>query len=197
MYLNMKNTKTVIIIIASIIVIVGTTTLVPVLQQQQAKAASLRQHSNLLNNCFRPDLCRQSNVDQGTAGNDNQVTGFGDLSNNGTPTTNPTIGAPGPAGPAGAKGDKGDPGPPRALKVVERNGTAVEIPVGLRGGATALCLPSEFATGGGYSFTPTLTLDVDTQIALSGNTGWDVRAFNRNAVPIFLTVFAECASLAP
>ena len=110
-------------------------------KQPQANAVSLRtqQHSNLLNSCFRPGLCRQSNVDQGTVGNDNQITGFGDLSDNlqqsttgnqttaiPIPTTGPagvkgdpgSPGSPGAVGPAGPKGDKGDQGPGISLQTV-------------------------------------------------------------------------------
>jgi Collagen triple helix repeat (20 copies) len=100
------------------IVIMGTTTLIPVLKHQpQANAVSLRaqQHSNLLNNCLRSKICRESNVGQGTLGNDNSVTGFTDQSTTNTTTTanEATAGAkgdPGLPGPAGANGDKGDQG---------------------------------------------------------------------------------------
>jgi len=99
---------------------------------KQPHAYAQRQHSNLVNSCFRPGLCRQSNVDQGTTGNDNQITGFNDESDNiqqsttGNQTTTIPIltpgpagvkgdpglpGSPGPVGPAGPKGDKGDQGP--------------------------------------------------------------------------------------
>jgi hypothetical protein len=67
------------IAITSMIVIMGTTTPIPGLKHQ-ANAASLRQHANLINHCYRSNLCRQSNVHQGTLGNDNQITGFNDES---------------------------------------------------------------------------------------------------------------------
>jgi hypothetical protein len=97
----MKNTKNAIIMIASIMVIVGTT-LTPVLQQQVNAAIQLRsQHMNQENLCYRTNTCRQSEVGQNTLGNDNQVTGFADQSDNlqqstiankttPTPTPNPT-----------------------------------------------------------------------------------------------------------
>jgi hypothetical protein len=40
------------------------------------------QHMNQLNLCYRSNECRQSNVGQETLGNDNQVTGFTDQSDN-------------------------------------------------------------------------------------------------------------------
>jgi hypothetical protein len=95
----MKNTKNAIIMIASIMVIVGTT-LTPTLLQQVNAAIQLRsQHMNQENLCFRSNTCRQSDVGQNTLGNDNQVTGFADQSDNlqqsttankTTPTPTPT-----------------------------------------------------------------------------------------------------------
>jgi hypothetical protein len=95
----MKNTKNAIIMIASIMVIVGTT-LTPVLQQQVNAAVQVRsQHMNQENLCYRNNTCRQSDVGQNTLGNDNQVTGFADQSDNlqqsstankTTPTPTPT-----------------------------------------------------------------------------------------------------------
>ena len=78
------------------IVILGTTTPMAVLKQPHAYAQ--RQHSNLLNLCFRPGLCRQSNLDQGTTGNDNQITGFADQSDNiqQSTTANRTVPTPSP-----------------------------------------------------------------------------------------------------
>jgi hypothetical protein len=56
------------------------------------------QHMGQENLCVRSNTCRQSDVGQNTLGNDNQVTGFTDPSDNlqqtqtptPTPTTNPT-----------------------------------------------------------------------------------------------------------
>jgi hypothetical protein len=63
-------------------VIVGTT-LIPVLQQQVNAAIQLRsQHMDQENLCYRTNTCRQSDVGQNTLGNDNQVTGFADQSDN-------------------------------------------------------------------------------------------------------------------
>ena len=88
----MKDTKYGIIMIASIMVIVGTT-LTPTLQQQ-VNAALKSQHIDQENLCFRSNTCRQSDVGQNTLGNDNQVTGFADQSDNlqqtPTPTATPT-----------------------------------------------------------------------------------------------------------
>jgi hypothetical protein len=91
MYWNMKNTKYAIIMIASIMVIVGTT-LTPVLQQQANAAVQVRsQHMNQENLCYRTNTCRQSDVGQNTLGNDNQVTGFADQSDNLQQTPTPTV----------------------------------------------------------------------------------------------------------
>jgi hypothetical protein len=200
-----RNTKIVLIAITSMIVIMGTTTLVPVLQQQQANAASLRQHSNLLNNCYRPDLCRQSNVDQGTAGNDNQVTGFGDLSD--TSTTNNTStansAAQGPQGPKGDPGTKGDPGPAGPDKILSTREVFGEFKTGGFGfiGATAECAGDEAVTGGGYDVTPA-GLGVEFFVTSNhritgGSNGWSVVIFHNSTSDIALTPFAECAKLVP
>ena len=104
---KISDTTISIIVIASVIAGMGVATLIPVLKHQpQANAVSLRAqlHSNLLNNCLRSKICRESNVGQGTLGNDNSVTGFTDQS-----TTNTTTTAN--AATAGAKGDPGLPGP--------------------------------------------------------------------------------------
>src|SRR6266496_816592 len=95
----MKNTKNAIIILASIMVIVGTT-LTPTLLQQVNAAVQVRsQHIDQENLCYRTNTCRQSEVGQNTLGNDNQVTGFADQSDNNqqsttanktTPTPTPT-----------------------------------------------------------------------------------------------------------
>jgi hypothetical protein len=214
-----RNSNSTIIVVASMIVIMGTTTLIPVLQQQQAYAASLRQHSNLLNNCYRPELCRQSNVDQGTAGNDNQATGFGDLSNNGnTPTTNPTIGAPGPAGPAGPKGDpgpagpKGAPGPAGAqgapgpagpdkiLSTREAVG-AVNVRPGTTNQTIVECASDEVVTGGGWNVSPggdtAFFVNINERFDTPTANGWLVRIFNNSPFDIQLTGHAECAKLVP
>jgi hypothetical protein len=86
----MKNTKNAIVILASIMVILGTT-LTPVLLQQVNAALQLRsQHMNQENLCYRTNICRQSNTGQNTLGNDNQVTGFADQSDNIQQTATPT-----------------------------------------------------------------------------------------------------------
>src|SRR6266480_7118778 len=102
-----------------LVVIMGTATFIPVLNQPQASAANLRKISNQEALCFRSNTCRDSNVDQGILGNDNQMTGFADQSDN--TTTNNTSpdnsgakglgGDSGSLGPAGAKGDPGPQGP--------------------------------------------------------------------------------------
>ena len=87
----MKNTKNAIIILASIMVIVGTT-LTPTLLQQVNAAVQVRsQHIDQENLCYRTNTCRQSDVGQNTLGNDNQVTGFADQSDNLQQTPTPTV----------------------------------------------------------------------------------------------------------
>jgi hypothetical protein len=196
-----RNSKIVLLAVTSMFVIMGTTTIIPMLQQQQANAASLRQHSNLLNNCYRPDLCRQSNVHQGTAGNDNQVTGFGDLSNNGnTPIANTSTGVQGPAGPKGDPGAKGDPGPAgpdRTLSTRVVSATDEAAP-GRFGGAVTECASDEVVTGGGFIVSPAgihIEYFVDRNFP-SGN-GWAVELFNNSTFPISVGTFAVCAKLVP
>jgi hypothetical protein len=48
----------------------------------RADLANTDQNINQENICFRSDICRQSDVGQNTLGNDNQVTGFADQSDN-------------------------------------------------------------------------------------------------------------------
>jgi hypothetical protein len=49
------------------------------------------QHIGQENLCFRANTCRQSNAGQNTLGNDNQVTGFADQSDNLQQTQTPTV----------------------------------------------------------------------------------------------------------
>jgi hypothetical protein len=57
-------TNGLIIAAATAIVLIAATNIVPLVQERQAYAASLKeQHSNLLNNCYRSNTCRESNVD--------------------------------------------------------------------------------------------------------------------------------------
>jgi hypothetical protein len=179
--------------------------------QQSAYAASpntsdlkqdAKQNMNQGNLCNRDDGCKQANEGQQITGNDNTASGFNDQSttNSSSLITTPATTSPGTPGPAGPAGPQGQVGPPRTLQVVERQGETVEISPGLRGFSEAPCLPGEFATGGGYAYNPTgpnVALTVDTQIAMTGNTGWDVRAVNNSTSPTSLTAFAECASLVP
>lgn len=93
------NRRAIGIFIAAIIAVmlIAATNLTPMIQQRQAYAASptsslkdnLRanlgnrnQHLNQQGNCTRTDECTTSDVGQGTLGNNNQVTGFGDQSDN-------------------------------------------------------------------------------------------------------------------
>jgi hypothetical protein len=78
------------------------------------------QDINQENLCIRSNICRQSGVGQNILGNDNQVTGFIDQSDNlqqsaspitSTPTTPSSTVIQGPPGPVGPKGDQGPPGP--------------------------------------------------------------------------------------
>jgi hypothetical protein len=72
------------------------------------------QHLNQQGNCIRTNGCANSDVGQGTLGNDNSVTGFTDQSGTNATTPNAVTSEPAAAGPGaqgipGAKGDKGDP----------------------------------------------------------------------------------------
>jgi hypothetical protein len=199
----MKNTKIALIVIASMIVMIGTTTFIPVLKQPQANAASLRQHSNLLNNCFRSNTCRDSNVDQGTLGNDNQVTGFGDLSD--TTTNNTSTTTSGPQGSAGAKGDPGAQGPAGPDKILSTREVFGDSKTGGPGfiSAFADCADDEAVTGGGYIVGPQNSV---AQFVVNGNkrhidgagdhNGWSVQVFS-TIDDVSLTAFAECAKLVP
>ena len=97
------------------------TNAVPLIQQRQVYAPSFtsslkdnlranlenkNQHLNQQGNCIRTNGCANSDVGQGTLGNDNSVTGFADQS-----TANTTTGNAETSGPAGlATGPQGDPG---------------------------------------------------------------------------------------
>jgi hypothetical protein len=89
--------------IASIMEILGTT-LTPILQQQvnAAELEARSQHMDQENNSFKSNTCRQSDVGQNTLGNDNQVTGFADQSDNlqQSTTANKTNRTPTPTGTA-------------------------------------------------------------------------------------------------
>jgi hypothetical protein len=85
----------------------------------RANLGNRNQHLNQQGNCIRTDGCVNSDVGQGTLGNDNSVTSFTDQSStNGSTnattsngaTSQPVTGGPGAQGVAGAKGD---PGPRR------------------------------------------------------------------------------------
>jgi hypothetical protein len=64
------------------------------------------QHMNQQNLCYRTNTCRQSDVGQNTLGNDNQVTGFADQSDNiqQAAPTNQTTNQTGSAGAGGGSG---------------------------------------------------------------------------------------------
>ena len=105
------------------------------IHQRQAYAASLtsslkdnlranlenkNQHLNQQGNCIRTGVCSNSDVGQGTLGNDNSVTGFADQSTTNTttanaPTSGPAVPVAGSKGDPGAQGLKGDQGPPGTI----------------------------------------------------------------------------------
>ena len=81
--------------------LIAATNVVSLKQQRQAYAAShtsslkdnllanlgiRNQHLNQRGNCIRTDRCANSDVGQGTLGNDNSVTGFTDQGTSNTPT---------------------------------------------------------------------------------------------------------------
>jgi type II secretory pathway pseudopilin PulG len=228
----MKGTKIAIIIIASVMVTVGTTLTLILQQQQQVNAASLRhpiensiiqsagadhrsQHSNQENLCYKGKICRQSNVDQGTLGNDNSVTGFADQSTTNTTTNAATSGPagpdagakgdPGPPGPAGVKGDQGPigtAGSPRRLVVTQHVTEFVPIAAGSAKSIIASCDVSlgEAVTGGGYQLAP---IETPPTIIFNGspldgsNSSWQVDAFNPGSGTASVSAIAQCARLVP
>jgi hypothetical protein len=217
-----KSTKIASIIVASVLVTVGTTLTLVLQQEQKVNAASPRnpiangilqsvrvdhrnQHSNQENLCYRSNTCRDSNVEQGTLGNDNQVTGFGDQSdntNNNTSTANGGAqGSPGAAGVAGAQGPAGPAGPEKITstrEVVGDNSTGGSGPLG----SIARCADDEAVTGGGYSATPPpgggSFLVTNNHRINGGGNGWSVViSVNSPSGLASLTAFAECAKLVP
>jgi hypothetical protein len=127
--MNHTTTGIIIATLTGLMLIVATNA-VPLIHQRQAYSASFtsslkdnlranlenrNQHLNQQGNCIRTNGCANSDVGQGTLGNDNSVTGFTDQSgiNATTPnavTSEPAAAGPGAQGIPGAKGDKGDPG---------------------------------------------------------------------------------------
>jgi hypothetical protein len=135
----MNHTTTgIIIAAATAIMLIAATNAVPLIQQRQAYAArftsslkdNLRanlenrnQHLNQQGNCIRTGGCSNSDVGQGTLGNDNSVTGFADQSTTNTTTANAaTLGPAGPVtGPQGNPGPAGPPGNPGPAGTIPDN----------------------------------------------------------------------------
>ena len=112
-------TTGIIIVAVTALMLIAATNVILILQERQAYAASFtsslkdnlranlgdkNQHLNQQGNCFRTNECANSDVGQGTLGNDNSVTGFADQSITNTTANSATSGSAGSAGP------KGDPG---------------------------------------------------------------------------------------
>jgi hypothetical protein len=132
----------------------------------RADLANTDQNINQENICFRSDVCRQSDVGQNTLGNDNQVTGFADQSDNiqNQATTPQPPQPPAPVGcttitiPAGTR-----------INVTDSTGTIV-TPVDLFKDATLPCdLGQSLLLS--IHFTPTSTTDVDVTIVPRPSTG--------------------------
>ena len=148
----------------------------------RADLANTDQNINQENICFRSDICRQSDVGQNTLGNDNQVTGFADQSDNiqNQATTPQPPQPPKPVActtitiPAGTR-----------INVTDSTGTTV-TPVDLFKDATLPCdLGKSLLLS--IHFTSTSTTDVDVTIALRPSTGVcpenSVAATGNNGVP--------------
>ena len=119
----MNHTTTGVIIAAvTIVMLTAATNAVPLIQQRQAYGASFtsslkdnlranlenrNQHLNQQGNCIRTNGCANSDVGQGTVGNDNSVTGFTDQS--GTNATTPNAVTSEPATVAQGPGAQGIP----------------------------------------------------------------------------------------
>src|SRR6266516_8200498 len=86
----MEYKKFTVVVIAALVasLIFAGTILAPI---QSYAAGSRAQHMNQGNLCYRSNTCRQSEVGQNTLGNDNQVTGFADQSDNPPQTQTPTV----------------------------------------------------------------------------------------------------------
>jgi hypothetical protein len=127
----MDHTTTGIIIAAvTALMLIAATNAVPLIQQRQVYAASFtsslkdnlranlenkNQHLNQQGNCIRTNGCANSDVGQGTLGNDNSVTGFVHQSTANTTTGNAATSGPaglatGPQGNPGSTGPQGNPG---------------------------------------------------------------------------------------
>ena len=177
---NSKFTVVVIAAVASLLL--AGTILAPT--QSYARMGSFTDHSNLKdglsgdiradlektdqninqeNICFRSDICRQSEVGQNTLGNDNQVTGFADQSDNiqnqaATPQPPTPVACTTITIPAGTR-----------INVTDSTGTTV-TPVDLFKEATLPCdLGKSLLLS--IHFTPTSTTDVDVTIAPRPSTG--------------------------
>ena len=180
---NSKFTVVVIAAVASLLL--AGTILAPT--QSYARMGSFTDHSNLKdglsgdiradlektdqninqeNICFRSDICRQSEVGQNTLGNDNQVTGFADQSDNiQNQATTPQ--PPQPPTPVACTTIKIPAG--TRINVTDSTGTTV-TPVDLFKEATLPCdLGKSLLLS--IHFTPTSTTDVDVTIAPRPSTG--------------------------
>jgi hypothetical protein len=202
----------VIIVITSVIVSTGTATFIPIIKQQpQANAASLRQHSILVNNCLRSKTCRDSNVDQGTLGNDNSVTGSADQSDTAPANTSAAHngaqgaqgakgetgvqGAKGETGVQGAKGDTGAAGPVKSL-TIRRVDTEFTFSPTQEHTVHATCSREEVLTGGGFINEDGLEIKASTPQLNDFGHSWLVLATNNDLFSSkHLTVTALCAKL--
>jgi hypothetical protein len=207
MFKNMKNTKYGIIMIASIMVIVGTT-LTPTLQQQ-VNAALKSQHIDQENLCFRSNTCRQSNVGQNTLGNDNQVTGFADQSDNPPQTQTPTptvVPTPTPtATPTPTPTPTATP-TPTPIPTGCPEGTVFDVTLqaalGRLPAGTVLCLNTAGTNTGITAIIPGATATVTVTIGLPGPqgtcpTGSVVALVTSGTLPLGLSGLTLCVALPP
>jgi type II secretory pathway pseudopilin PulG len=209
MFKNMNNTKYGIIMIASIMVIVGTT-LTPTLQQQ-VNAALKSQHIDQENLCFRSNTCRQSDVGQNTLGNDNQVTGFADQSDNLQQTPTPTvIPTPTPtATPTPTPTPTATPTPtptPTPIPMACPTGTVFDVTLqaalGRLPAGTVLCLNTAGTNTGITAILPNnTTVTISVTIGLPGAqgcpTGSVVALVTSGTLPLGLSGLTLCVALPP
>jgi hypothetical protein len=209
MFKNMKNTKYGIIMIASIMVIVGTT-LTPTLQQQ-VNAALKSQHIDQENLCFRSNTCRQSDVGQNTLGNDNQVTGFADQSDNPPQTQTPTptvVPTPTPTViPTPTPTATPTPTPtPTPIPMAFHTGTVFDVTLqaalGRLPAGTVLCLNTAGTNTGITAILPNnTTVTISVTIGLPGAqgcpTGSVVALVTSGTLPLGLSGLTLCVALPP
>jgi hypothetical protein len=112
-------------------------------------------------------------------------------------------GAPGTQGPTGPKGPTGVAGPPGLSGYLRVSGTAVAVPAGMEGTASALCPAGEKELGGGFLTTtpnatlfPTISQEfISSAPATNGDLGWGVTMYNNGGTSASFKVSVYCAKV--